>query len=76
TLASRAADSTFGIAITALHAPAAWDWTTDGKTSSIPDVWTVDATVSSGTTSAAQSLHVAIVDGQVTWFTDCGTPLP
>lgn len=74
-LAARAADPGFDVAIAAVRAPAPWDYVTDGRTTTIEETLTVDASVTSGGATTVRELHVAIVDGAVRWFTDCGSPL-
>lgn len=65
--------------ITAVRPPAPWDWTLDGRTTTIPDAITVEARVTgptpSGDATADAEIHVQLVDGEVRWFTDCGEPL-
>lgn len=65
--------------ILAVGAPAAWDYVTDGRSTTIPDAIAVQARVTgptaSGDTTVERELHVQVVDGEVRWFSDCGTPL-
>lgn len=75
-LETRSADPTYAIAVKVVHPPAAWDYTLDGVTTTIPDAWTVEADVTALGQLEAREIHVAPVDGEVRWFTDCGTPLP
>lgn len=75
-LETRSADPTYEIVVKVVRPPAAWDYTLDGVTTSIPDAWTIDADVTAVGQLATRELHVAPVDGEVRWFTDCGTPLP
>jgi hypothetical protein len=52
-----------------------WDWTTDSRTTPVPDTVTVVVeVVRSGATSSAE-FHFAFLNGQLRWFSDCGTPL-
>jgi hypothetical protein len=55
-------------------APGDYAYTTDGKTTNVPDVVAiaVDLVGPSGTQRVA--LHTAQVDGTYRWFTDCGSP--
>ena len=73
-LAGRAPDPTYAVAITMIHDPAPWGYVTDGRSTTIPDTWTVDASVTAVGETAVRQLHVAGTAGTVTWFTDCGTP--
>lgn len=81
-LAASVADPNYAVQITAILPLAAWDYTTDDRTTTIPSAWEVDAKVTATDPSSGQPatadrvLHVAPVDGQVRWFSDCGTPLP
>lgn len=66
--------------ILGVSGPAAWDYVTDGLTTTIPGATTVDANVtapdaSGAVTTVRRDLHVELVDGVVRWFTDCGEPL-
>jgi hypothetical protein len=42
----------------------------------VVDVYTVTADVTALGTSARRELHFGWTDGELRWFTDCGTPLP
>lgn len=75
-LETRSADPTYEIVVQVVRPPAAWDYTLDGATTTIPDAWTVDADVTALGQVTARELHIAPIDGEVRWFTDCGTPLP
>ena len=77
------ADPNYAVEITAIQPLAAWDYTTDDRTTAIPSAWEVDAMVTAtdpilrpAGDGRPRQVHVAPVDGQVRWFTDCGTPLP
>jgi hypothetical protein len=74
-LASRDRDPTYAVTITTIHDLAPWDYVTDDMTTTIPLTWTIDASVTALGATAARELHVAPGDDEVTWFTDCGTPL-
>ena len=65
-----------GSADCSVSSPAPWDYTTDGVTTTIPDALAVDASMTAKGSTAATVLRLAIVDGEVRWFTYCGTPLP
>ena len=55
--------------------PEAWDYTTDGQTTTIEEAVSVDAEIVVLGEASRQTLHFAIIDGAVLWFTDCGTPV-
>jgi len=74
-LSTRAADPTYDIVIRAIRPPAPWDYVTDGVSTTIDDAWTVEIDLTSAAGSGAREVHLAPVDGDVRWFTDCGTPL-
>jgi hypothetical protein len=69
-------DPTFDIVVHGVGSPEPWDYTTDGVTTTIPDALDVDAAMTVNGATEATDLHLAIVDGEVRWFTDCGTPRP
>jgi hypothetical protein len=69
------ADPTLDIVVESVAGPAPWDYVTDERTTTIPDTWTVQARFTSQGETSDRELHVALVDGQIRWFTDCGTPL-
>jgi hypothetical protein len=68
-------DPTFDVIVHGVGPPAPWDYATDGVTTTIPDALAVEATVTANGATEARELHVAIVEGEVRWFTDCGTPI-
>lgn len=58
-----------------LFEPAPWNWTTDDLTIRIDDALEVEvARIVAGQTFV-QRIHLATVDGQLAWFTDCGEPV-
>lgn len=69
------ADPTLDIEVASVTGPDPWDYVTDDLTTTIPDTWTVQAAFTSQGTTSDRELHVALVNGEVRWFTDCGTPL-
>lgn len=68
-------DPAFDIVVSSVDAPADWAYVTDERTTTIPSAWTVHATFTSQGETSERELHVAMVDGELRWFTDCGTPL-
>ncbi len=54
-----------------------WQWERDGVTTPVDDAFTVmvDVTVS-GEDQGQVEAHIAYSGGDLTWFTDCGDPLP
>jgi hypothetical protein len=55
--------------------PADFDWTTDGKTVAIADTLTIDVDRVQRGVAESAALHIARVDGQLTWLVDCGNPI-
>ena len=56
-------------------ATAVWAWDTDGRSSPIADAVGVRLRrTEDGATFTESDAHVALVDGEIRWFTDCGTP--
>lgn len=52
-----------------------WSWETDGRTTPIPDaLGLVLRRTEDGASYSESPAHVALVNGEVRWFTDCGTP--
>lgn len=68
-------NSTFDIEVLEVQAQAAWDYVTDGRTTSIPDAWAVTANQTQSGVTQAMTLHFAPWNGTVRWFTDCGEPM-
>jgi len=60
-----------------LESSGPWTWEIDERSIAIGDTYTVQVSVSAGGQTTQQSLHLGILgDGSLTWFTDCGDPLP
>ncbi|MEW5989891.1 MAG: hypothetical protein AB1736_00920 [Chloroflexota bacterium] len=75
-LANDQADATYEVVIVEIHPLAPWDYITDERTTTIAEAWTIDADVTAQGTTARRQVHLAPMDGEVTWFSDCGDPLP
>jgi hypothetical protein len=56
--------------------PEDFDYASDGLSQIIPDTVVVDAQVTAEGATAAQAVHLAEVDGEFRYFSDCGTPAP
>jgi hypothetical protein len=79
-LAAKPAVSEQTFEILGIRPPAAWDYVTDELTTTVPDTTTVDARVTGPDAAGVlrtetRELHVQVIDGVVSWFTDCGDPL-
>jgi hypothetical protein len=55
--------------------PEDFDYASDGLSQIITDTVVVDAQVTIGGATEAQAVHIAEVDGEFRYFSDCGTPL-
>jgi hypothetical protein len=55
-------------------APGTYAYTTDGKTTNVPDVVAIAVDLVGPAGPQRVALHTAKVDGTYRWFTDCGTP--
>ena len=71
----RRQDATVAITVLKVGEPESWDYTTDGLSTTIALAVPVDADIVVQGKAGRQTLHFAIVDGTVLWFTDCGTPV-
>ena len=65
----------FQLEVRAATGPAPWTWERDGRFTDVEEVFTVDVIRTLGDDVAEQELHVAYVDGEIRWFTDCGDPV-
>jgi hypothetical protein len=69
---SEPADPTSQFEIVRIDHTGAWDYTSDGKTTTIADtVFVVTNRVALGQEQQQVDVHVAPVDGTQRWFTDC-----
>jgi hypothetical protein len=75
TFVSTLNDPTRAYVIMSVSSPGTWNYTPDGRSIPVDDVYTVrvSATVNGKTTTG--DVHLGLVEGQLRWFTDCGTPL-
>jgi hypothetical protein len=71
-----AADPSFGIEVFNVGPLEPWIWEIDGVSTPIDGAHTVDAKISQKGQTQDASLHIAPVDDEFRWFTDCGDPLP
>ena len=75
TFVSSLRDPTRAYLIRSVSTLGMWNYTPDGRSIPITDVYTVNVTATVNGKSTTSDIHVALVDGQLRWFTDCGTPL-
>lgn len=59
---------------TSVSAPGPYAYSPDGRSIQIPDVLTVRVRQTAYGQRTTGPIHLAVVDGTVRWFTDCGTP--
>jgi hypothetical protein len=79
-LASREPSPEQRFEIVSITGPAPWDYVTDGRTTTVPNAYTLVSRVTGPNPSGEiltrdAELHVQLGDGMVFWFTDCGEPL-
>ena len=67
-------DPTRAYRITSVSAPGTYAYSPDGRSIRVPDVLTVRVRQTAHGQRVNGPIHLAIVDGTVRWFTDCGTP--
>jgi hypothetical protein len=66
----------YAVEVLGVRAAEPWDWVLDGRTDRIPSAIPVRIrSTEDGTTFREVEAHVVVVDNQVRWFTDCGTPI-
>ena len=70
-------DPGFDVVVHGIASIGAWEYVTDGVSTTVADAWFVDADITANGETARRELHVAPdpTDGDLRWFTDCGTPL-
>ncbi len=62
------------ITIRDVGVPGPWNYLTDEVSTSIDDVTAIEVNRLVNSQTLIQELHWKLVDGQYTWFTDCGQP--
>jgi hypothetical protein len=67
-------DATRAYRITSVSAPGTYTYSPDGRSIQVPDVLTVRVRQTAYGQKVTGPIHLAVVDGTVRWFTDCGTP--
>jgi hypothetical protein len=68
-------DPTFEISVEGVGDLEAWIYERDERTTQIEDVLPVDVVQTSRGETSAFVAHLALIDGILYWFTDCGEPL-
>lgn len=69
-------DDSLTIEVLGTSSPGPWTWDLDGVTTEVDPAIAVDIRLSAGGTSFEQEAHLALADGALRWFTDCGEPEP
>ncbi len=49
---------------------------TDDASTPIPDAWAVQVQLNLGGSESELEMHLRVTDDEVSWFTDCGDPIP
>lgn len=70
-----AGDETLDIEVLGSAPPEPWTWELDGASTEIDPAIAVDIRLSAGEASVEQEAHLAVADGRMRWFTDCGDPV-
>jgi hypothetical protein len=72
---TREPDPSYAVVVASVEGPAPWDYTTDERTTTIENVLTVHASVTSVGETTDRELHFAQPGAFLTWLTDCGEPV-
>lgn len=70
-----AADPEAEIEVLSVGEPERWTWEMDGVSTDIEDAIPVELRLAGRIEAASSEAHVATVDGELRWFTDCGEPV-
>jgi hypothetical protein len=73
-VASIANDPNFEAKVRTVSEPAPYEFASDGQSVTVEDTLSVGVTFTNASGSSRQDAHVAYVDGELRWFTDCGDP--
>lgn len=75
-LARGFADPSFALALLRVRSPGDYTYSADGHQVVVPNTWQLEVTASSDQGSSDTWVHYAQTADGLTWFTDCGRPLP
>jgi hypothetical protein len=67
-------DPTRAYRFISVSAPGTYDYSPDGRSIQVSDVLTVRVRQTAYGQTITGPIHLAVVEGTVRWFTDCGTP--
>ncbi len=68
-------DASFGLALVATTELEAWNYATDDVSTEVPDTFTATVDQSRAGDTSRRDIHFAYVEGEIRWFSDCGTPV-
>ena len=74
TFVSTLSDPTRAFRVRSVSALGQYNYNPDGTSTVVQDVYTVRVRVTANGQTAVTDVHLGLVDGQIRWFTDCGTP--
>jgi hypothetical protein len=74
-VATIANDPGFDAKVRTVSDPGPYEFATDGQSATVEDTLTVGVTFTNANGSSRQDAHVAYIDAELRWFTDCGDPL-
>jgi hypothetical protein len=72
----RLADPSAALQMTSVTGPAAYAYTTDGLTATVPNTYTLHVTGTQYSQPVTRDVHFALVNHLFRIFADCGQPLP
>lgn len=70
------ADPSFALSLLRVRNPRDYTYVSDGLETVVPDTWELDVLAVSDEGSGESWVHYARTQDGLTWFTDCGSPLP
>jgi hypothetical protein len=68
-------DPSFEARVRDVTGPEPYEYAPDGESITVKDAFTVALTFSTDEGTSRQDGHLALVEGEMRWFTDCGDPL-
>lgn len=74
TYASRLPRPDYQVEVVSIDGRTAFDYATDGRSTTIPDAVKVRIATTSGGSRTEADAHVRVSGSEVHWFTDCGEP--
>jgi hypothetical protein len=74
-VASLPTDPSFGVRVRSVRGPESYEFAPDGQSVTVDDAFTLTLAFTSTEGTSRQEGHLALIDGEMRWFTDCGDPL-